>query len=130
MGIYKYKEKNEWRISYMINEKNIKNKIKKELGKIVYNFSYKGTSYLIETIYILYKSFQKKANDCNFEDEIYPIVAQKYNTSANNVKCNIRNATDKMFYDCDEKVLREYLRDYEFSKPGAKRIALKILERL
>ena len=38
MGIYKYKEKNEWRISYMINEKNIKNKIKKELGKIVYNF--------------------------------------------------------------------------------------------
>lgn len=114
----------------MINEKVVKNKIEKELMKISYNFSYKGTEYLVETIYILYKSFNKSAYERNFEYEIYPIVAQKYNTSTNNVKCNIRNATDKMFYDCDEKVLREYLSDYEFSKPGAKRIALKILERL
>lgn len=114
----------------MINEIVVKNKIKQELKKIAYNFSYKGTSYLVETIYILYRSFQKKPEECNLEDEIYPLVAEKYNTSANNVKCNIRNATDKMFYDCDEKVLREYLRDYEFSKPGAKRIAFKILERL
>lgn len=114
----------------MINEKIIKERIEQELNKIAYNFSYKGTSYLVETIYVLYQLFKSRAYDCNFEDEIYPLVAKKYNTSTNNVKCNIRNATDKMYYDCDEKVLRDYLRDYEFSKPGAKRVAIKVLEKL
>lgn len=114
------------------SENEIKNKIESELKKIEYNFSYKGTEYLVETIYILYNI--KKENLCeheyNFELEIYPIVAKKYNTSVNTVKCNIRNATDKMYYDCDEKILKEYLRDFEFSKPGAKRIAFGVLAKL
>lgn len=114
------------------SEIEIKNKIENELKKIEYNFSYKGTEYLVEAIYILYniKKENLAEHEYNFELEIYPIIAEKYNTSVNTVKCNIRNATDKMYYDCDEKILKDYLRDFEFSKPGAKRIAFGVLAKL
>ena len=40
---------------YLYNQnKEIVNKILVELNKLKYNFSYKGTIYLIDTIYILY----------------------------------------------------------------------------
>ena len=114
------------------SEIEIKNKIENELKKIEYNFSYKGTEYLVEAIYILYniKKENLAEHEYNFELEIYQIIAEKYNTSVNTVKCNIRNATDKMYYDCDEKILKDYLRDFEFSKPGAKRIAFGVLAKL
>ena len=114
------------------SEIEIKNKIENELKKIEYNFSYKGTEYLVEAIYILYniKKENLAEHEYNFELEIYPIIAEKYNTSVNTVKRNIRNATDKMYYDCDEKILKDYLRDFEFSKPGAKRIAFGVLAKL
>lgn len=129
--MYLYIEgKNKWGTKNMINEIVVKNKIKQELKKIAYNFSYKGTSYLVETIYILYRSFHKKPEECNLEDEIYPLVAEKYNTSANNVKCNIRNATDKMFYDCDEEVLKSYFGMYLMLKPGPKLVIRTVLKKL
>ncbi len=106
----------------------VKYKITEELKKLAFNFSYKGTTYLIETIYILYTSIINW--DCNLEKEVYPLVAEKYNQSVNNIKCNITNCTDKMCYDCDEKFLVSYLGDYKFSKPGPKRIIFAILKRL
>lgn len=107
---------------------NLRYEIEEELKKLDYNFSYKGTEYLIETIYIMYALML--SYDCNLEKEVYPIVAEKYEQSVNNIKCNITNSTDKMCYDCDEKVLVNYLGDYKFSKPGPKRIIFAILKKL
>lgn len=114
--------------SVLKKEVRIKQKIEEELKKLHYNFSYKGTEYLIEVIYILYSL--NFGCDCNLEKEIYPIVAQKYNQSVNSIKCNITNSTDKMCYDCCEKVLVSYLGDYKFSKPGPKRIIFAILKKV
>lgn len=110
------------------NEIKVKNKIEEELKKLEYNFSYKGTVYLVDAIYVLYNL--KKAGECNLGEEVYPIVAQHYNTVSNNIKCNITNSTDKMFYDCEEKVLRAYLKEFTFTKPGPKKIMEAVLKRI
>lgn len=110
------------------NEIEIKSKIEKELKKLEYNFSYKGTIYLVDAIYVLYNLGNLK--DCNLGEEVYPVVAEHFNTVANNIKCNITNSTDKMFYDCEEKVLRAYLKEFSFTKPGPKKIMEAVLKRI
>ncbi len=110
------------------NERKLKNKIEEELKKLEYNFSYKGTVYLVDAIYVLYNL--KKSGEYNLGEDVYPIVAKHYNTVANNIKCNITNSTDKMFYDCEEKVLRAYLKEFTFTKPGPKKIMEAVIKRL
>lgn len=110
------------------NERKIKSKIEEELKKLEYNFSYKGTVYLVDAIYVLYNL--KKSGEYNLGEDVYPIVAEHYNTVANNIKCNITNSTDKMFYDCEEKVLRAYLKEFTFTKPGPKKIMEAVLKRI
>lgn len=110
------------------NETKIKSKIEEELKKLEYNFSYKGTVYLVDAIYVLYNL--KKSGEYNLGEDVYPIVAEHYNTVANNIKCNITNSTDKMFYDCEEKVLRAYLKEFSFTKPGPKKIMEAVLKRI
>lgn len=106
----------------------IKGKIKKELKYLGYNFYYKGTKYLVDAIYILYniKDYYNKI----LKRDIYPIISKKYNTSINNIKCNIRNATDIMFFDCNEYRLMEYLKECSLSKIGAKKVILAVLEHI
>lgn len=106
----------------------VRNKIVKELKKLKYNFSYKGTKYLVDTICIIYNL--KEYYDYNLEKNIYPLIAKINKTSVNNIKCNITNATDKMCYDCDEKFLMNYLGDYKFTKPGPKKIIIAVLRRI
>lgn len=109
-------------------EKRIKNKIKVELKKMKFKHSYSGTNYLIETIYILYTL--KMYYNFNLEKDIYPIIVKKYGTSSNNIKNNIENAIEKMFYDCDERILEDYIDDYDFSKPKPKMIIRAVLKRI
>lgn len=101
----------------------VKNKIEKELKKLNYNFSYKGTEYLVYSIIVAYNLNE---DSYDLEHEIYPIVAKEYNESINNIKCNITNATDKMYYDCEEKTLFEYINSN--SKPGPKKIIYAVLQ--
>lgn len=110
------------------SEKYIKEKIVKELKILGYNIEYLGTKYLLETIYIL--SILKDYNDNNLEKDIYPIVAKKYGKTVHNIKCNIRNATEIMYYDNQEELIIEYLKDYKNSKIGTKIIILAILKKV
>lgn len=109
-------------------EKIIKNKICEELKKLKYNFSYIGTRYFVEAIYILY--ILNKKHNCNFKKEIYTIIEEKYENSVNNIKCSIAYATDKMFYDCDEVFLKDYIGEFYYSKPGPKTIAFAVIKRI
>ncbi len=118
-----------------IDEKTIKNYIKQELRKLNYNFNFIGTQYIIDAIYLLYslKTYYK----FSLEKDIYPAIANKYCDTANTIKGAIVYATDKMFYDCNEEVLQNYL--YEFIifdeedtllKPGPKMIIRAVLKRI
>lgn len=109
-------------------EKNVKNRIKQELENLEYNFSYIGTEYLIEAIYLLYSL--KFTYNFSLEKDVYPAIANRYGDSSNNIKSAIVYATDKMFYDCDEKKLKKYLCQYNISKPGPKTIIRAIIRKI
>lgn len=111
-----------------IEETQIKEKISKELKYLGYNIEHLGTKYLCETIYILYIS--KNYSNYNLERDIYPIIARNNGKSVNNIKCNIKNATDIMYYENEEKKIMEYLKDYNILKPQPKKIILSILKKL
>lgn len=106
----------------------IKGKIKKELINLGYKPSYKGTQYLIETIYFLYKI--PDYYDDNYERDVYPIIGKNLKTSAHNIKCNIRNATNKMKSTWKENKLLNYLNDSSNSNLGPKRIAQFVLTKI
>ena len=121
------------KINFLINdngieEDKIKEKIKKELQYLGYNLSYNGTKYLIEAIYLLYTS--NNYYDDNLERDIYPIIAKKYGKTINAIKCNIINATNSMYYDCEENKLSNYLYNYQYCKPGPKRVIYAILNKI
>lgn len=105
---------------------DLRKKIVDELRKINYNLSYLGTEYLIDTIYFLIK--YQKTYSYNLEKEIYPDIAKKYDTNVSNLKNNIRNATDKMYYDCEELKLEEYM-GYSL-KPTPKRVIKVVLKKV
>lgn len=109
---------------------SIEYKVHKELEKLNFNFSYVGTQYLYETILILYNKYNDCFEDKKLEKNIYPIISKKYKKSVNNIKTNIINASNAMYYDCEYKILKEYFGvDYN-EKPKPKEIVIKILNNI
>lgn len=116
-------------------EKIIRNAITKEIKGLSHNFNFVGTKYLIDSIYLLYSL--KMYYKFSLESDVYPAIANKYCDTANTIKGAIVYATDKMFYDCDEKILQDYLDEDIFcegniidSKPGPKKIIRAVLKRI
>lgn len=107
---------------------DIKYKIYAELESLKYNFSYIETEYMAEIIYILYHL--DRNYNCDFQNEIYPLLACKYETSINNIRSAVAFATEKMFFDCTEEYLKKYINDYKFKKPGPKKIAFSVIKKI
>lgn len=109
-------------------EKAMKEKIKKELLELGYNLLLIGSKYLLETIYILY-TLDNYLSD-NLEKDIYPIIAKKYGKTINNIKCNIRYATENMYYENDERKIRSYLKNESNKIPRIKEVIAVILNKI
>lgn len=62
-----------------------------------YNISNKGTIYLIDVLDIIYNSNNYFKMMSNLENNVYQIIAQKYNTNVITVKSNIVKATERMY---------------------------------
>lgn len=112
------------------NDNNLDKELKKErianeLRKIKYNFSYIGTKFLVETIYIIKVNNFK---DYDLKNDIYPIVAKKFSRSVFSIKSDIRNATEKMYYDCEEDILSEYMNS--ILVPTPRRVINAVLKKL
>lgn len=118
-----------------MNEKIIRRTIIQELKCLQYNFSYLGTRYIIDAIILLYS--RDIYYNFSLEGNVYPIIANKYQSNTNAIKGAIVYATDKMFFDCDEKYLKKYLNldeyfdnEYDNLKPGPKEIIRAILKKI
>lgn len=114
-------------VTEIINKKknnNIKELISKELNYLGYNPTHKGYQYLLETVYIL--NYLDDYYDDNLAKDIYPIVADKFGTTPLNVKYDIRNATESMYYYCKRQKLQRYLGIEVLGKPGIKNIIFSI----
>ena len=108
--------------------KVILGKIQRELNKLHFKYSYHGTQYLIEPIYEVYK-IRNKLN-LKLSKDIYPIIAKKYNKSIDTIHSNMKKSVTAMYYDCDEKFLKEYFNYYETLKPKLKDLIFKIVDKI
>lgn len=108
-------------------EKLINDKINLELEYLHFNFSHKGTTYLRESIYQIYIRNNKKFN---LTKDIYIVVAKKYDTSINNIKCDIFQACCNSYYECEEQVMKKYLNKSCIEKPTTKDFIEAILKRI
>lgn len=114
-------------IIYKENE-DIINQIKNEMKYLHFNFLHNGSKYLLESIFLL-TNYDNYYN-VDLERDIYPIIAKKYNTTPHNIKCNIINATNIMYCECEEDKLIDYVHEYCVRKPGPKKIIIAILEKI
>lgn len=122
-------------INKIIEQKNSNMEEKYKLKKIIeevqflgYNLSYKGTTYIIETIYYIVTNQDKNYN--NLSKSVYPILAKKYNKSISNIKVNISKATDIMYYECERNRLNEYFNFYLDYKPKPKAVIDTIVNKI
>ena len=111
-------------------EKNsIEYKVYKELKKLNFNFSYIGTQYLLEAITSLY-DYNVNIKEPKIEKNIYPIIAKKHKKTVNNIKTNILHTCNLMYYDCEDKTLKQYFEDPYIKKPTPKATIITILNHL
>lgn len=109
------------------NDIKIKNEINKELEFLRFNPFHKGTVYLCETIYQIYLS---QNHTVKLEVDIYPIIAQKYNTTINSIKIAIFRASLNSYYECEEEKLSTYIGKKIVNKPTVLEIIKAILEHI
>ena len=120
-----------FRINRLIEYKDISIKRKKiidELKKIGYDTNYKGTIYLIEAILNIYTN--KEILLDNLQRDVYPIIAKMYKKTPHNIKCNINNATELMYYKCEANVLQDYFKFFDDTKPTIKTVIYTVLNKI
>lgn len=109
-------------------KKNIAELILDELKYIGYKIKYKGTLLLAVAILEVFK--HPKEGFDNFENRIFPIVANTYNINPSSLKSIINKATNYMYRDCDIDKLKEYFHFYEDTKPSVKVVATEVYNRV
>ncbi|MCI8470459.1 MAG: response regulator [Clostridia bacterium] len=107
---------------------SIEYRVVEELRKLHYNFLYIGTKYLEESILLMYN--KDNWENIKLEKDIYPILSKKHKKTVNNIKTNIINATDLMYYDCESKILNEYFKICENEKPTPKIVISTVIDKL
>ncbi len=107
---------------------SIRSKIKIELEKLNFNFSYIGTRYLYDCIYECYG--KEKIYNINLNKSIYPILSKKYNRTISSIKTSIFQAISKMYCEIDENTLWDYLEYRPITKPKTKDIIECVIKRI
>lgn len=110
------------------NMSNVKEQVYSELSSLNFNLSYNGTTYLADCIIELYK--RQNSFCSNLNKYIYPILAQRYNTSTNTIKCDITRAVKLMYYDSPEDKVKEYFSYTYCVKPKVKEVIFTILNKI
>lgn len=105
----------------------VNNKINLQLEYLCFKLTYKGTTYLRESIYKIYMNNNKRIN---LTKDIYPFIAKKYNTTINTVKCDIFQACNNAYFECEETKMKEYLKSSCIEKPTTINIIEAILTKI
>lgn len=105
-------------------KEEIRNVIEKELRRLNFNFTHDGTQYLVDCIYRIY--LLEKSNKEVATNHIYQIIANRYNKTANTIYGDIKQAINAMYYDCEEKILKEYFRYNFIMKPKPQEVIYTI----
>ncbi len=106
----------------------LENKITDEILYLGYDISHKGTQYLIDAILLIYESGEYDI--FNLKEDVYPIVAKKYNKTLHNIKCDINKANDCMYKVCKKERVRKYFKFFDDTKPTVKNVIYTILNKI
>ena len=106
----------------------IDKKILNEILYLGYDISHKGTQYLIDAILLIYESGEYDI--FNLKEDVYPIVAKKYNKTLHNIKCDINKANDCMYKVCKKERVRKYFKFFDDTKPTVKNVIYTILNKI
>ena len=104
-------------------------RIIKELMYLGYDFSHKGTKYLIDIIYITCIRYNENIIE-NLSKTIYPIIAKKYGQKSNNIKSKVIRATETMYYNCEESKLKKYFMYEDIKKPKVKTVIATVIAKI
>lgn len=119
--IYNYKEKSNDYIS-------IKNKITYELKYLNYDLSHIGTKYLGEAILEIY--FKKNYLGDDLKNNIYSVLAKRYNKSINTIYGDIKQATISMYANCSKDIIIDYFYFEKCKKPKVTDVIFKIINKI
>lgn len=108
--------------------KNLRKRLIQELLYLGFNISYKGTQYLLDSIYYIFINQKKEIQ--SLTNDVYPFIAKKYNQSIHNVKCDINRATELMYVNCRESIINNYFGYYDAKKPNIKTIIFTIINKI
>lgn len=106
----------------------LRNSIIQELQKINYNVAYNGTMYICDTINTIIKN--DKIHKYKLKRDIIPILTEKYNTTYSNIKMNIMNSTENMFFECKQEILNKYFGYTVIEKPSLKIVIDTVIDKL
>lgn len=106
----------------------VRKNIIKELEYLGFNFKYKGTHYLIDTI--LQVSLENSSSSANLQGQIYPIIAKNHKRTPQNIKNSIINATEYMYRECKAEKLRKYFSFSNDAKPSVKQVIFTIVNKI
>ena len=109
---------------------NIRVIIRKELEKINFDYSYKGTKLFSEVIYECYIRQKKEESNFNLDRDIYPIVAQKCNIDKNEIKVYIFQSISKMYNVVNKNRLFDYLKYKIDYRPKTKELIVAVLKKI
>lgn len=85
------------------------NNIIDQLLSIGYNFKYKGTQYILDSIFYIYKKNNISLLD-NLEKNVFPHICTKYSKSLNNIKTNIIKATNYAYLYQNKNLIKSYFK--------------------
>lgn len=120
-NICNYKEKTN---TYL----ELQNKISKELEILGYNLKLVGSKYLVETILEIYCKKDYLGND--LKNNIYALLAKRYNKSVNTIYGDIKQATKNMYSVCNKKVIMTYFDLDKYKKPKIQEIIFRVLNKI
>ena len=109
-------------------KRNLEKNIRKELLYLGYDISLKGTRYLIDVIEYVAKLQQEDIN--SLIKDVFPVIAKRYKITPHNLKCSINRANTSMYFNCEERKLKEYFSVDEDIKPTTKMIILTIINKI
>ena len=103
------------------------NDIQSELKQFRFNRNSLGYVYLTDSIALVSKN---KSSIKSFKKFIYPIVAEKYSTTSNNVQWCLDKMIALMCFNTSQDIINKYFDYYYYKKPSTKEFIIEVARKL
>lgn len=111
----------------IINSNSLKQNIISILNSLAFAASHYGTIYLIDLICEINRN---PSLILNLTKNAYPLLANRYKTSINNIKCNIFQSINNTYFNCSQEIYDNFFGYKVIEKPKTIDLIKKVLEYL